>query len=1192
MSFFHKLFFSYLNPFQSKIYPKPKEWNTSDLPPLENFINIKNVFSITKSLKFHNKKKFIKQILYSFKVQIILVFVLMLLRVISGISPIIAIYFFIDNLTHIKSPLLLILSALLLPISVFLNGFITSHYFFQSLKFKNTLKFILLKLIFEKIKNKQNKILDEGKLLTHVSHDCESISLYSFALFEFTHDLLVIICSIIILFSLLGFATIPALLIIILLIPITKTISKKISHNEGKIYSYHDQRIRNISSIFFQMKNLKSLFLEKYIKNNINEIRNMEIYFSKKKIKYLTFISLIYAASQSLICGTAFGSYVLLDNILTLPLVFSCLTIFKFIESPIGDASEYIAQFSASAVCFHRVFQYLSDSQINKNIYQINSNDNYFLKMNSITVSKLNFSIENLKLIEGECIAVIGAIGSGKSLLLNTIAHNIEIDGGQIQLSSKALLLTQKPWIIDGTIRQNILLSNQNENILELLKLTSLTQDISGFERKEETEIGENGIRLSGGQKQRIALARAAASHSKILLLDDPCSALDKETEDFIYKNLLFGKWKDKSRIIVTHNLKNLHLFDKIILLKDQKIIAIGTFNELSMNSEEFKNFYEISTHNTDFTKNIDLNPIDKNSISLSESFSLEQVENKKTNKILQKYIEYIKLLSRKNSIFSLIPISLICITLIAAFFPRLQDFWLGLWSSGNIQIFNFKVANSLSQSTNIILFISIGFLSAISTMIQCFAWLIFGIIASTKIHHRAFEDTIKAPLSFFDEQSSGKLINIFSYDISQLDNHLPNSFRKFVLVIFEILFIFSAVIFIQPWAIIIVIPIYFMQQKIQLIYINSTREINSKIAVPRSKMLSYFRESIQGQQILNSLNKWNWYSKKYINSLIQSSHIEFTGIATQWWQCLMEHLNISILLLFISLGGTILVYFGHAHPAIIAILTTWILSDALYFMFRITETFGKVEAGMVSMDRIQKLILQEIKTYPQEDFINHKFKNNIHSNKIHILFKSVSFQYSLKDNFVFKNLSFEIKNGEFIGIKGQTGSGKSTILQLLLRFYKIQHGEIMLNGKNINEIPFHHLKEYFSIVMQNSPLFPGTLQQNLDPYNSWKKEEIKALLEELHIYSTIEKLPNGLDTDNWECENFLSEGQKQLICFARAMISPSPILLLDEATSNIDIHSQKTIMEKILRIKGKKTIIMIAHRTELFQFADRILSL
>ena len=1191
MNFFHKLFFKYLKKFQSKIYPETQNWDTSDLPKLENFINIENIFYIIHSLKIENKKVFIKQIIYTFRYQIFLITFLMLIRVLSGIAPILSIYFFIENLTNMKSIWLMIFSALILPISVCLNGFMISHYFFQSFKFKITLKFIFLNLIFEKIKMKKTKGMDEGKLLNHLSHDCESISLYSFALFEFAHDILVIFCSTIILFSLLEIATLPTLFILILLIPITKIISRKISHNEGNIYSYHDKRIRNISSIFIHMRNLKSLYLEKYISKNIADLRNKEIFFSKKKIKYLTIISLIYAASQSLICGTAFGSYVLLGNILTLPLVFSCLTIFKFIESPIGDASEYIAQFSSSTVSFKRVFEYLSEPEINKKIFQITPSDKIFLNINSICSLKLNLYIENLKFIEGESIAIIGAIGSGKSLFLNIFANNIEIDRGQIHLSAKPLMLEQIPWIIDGTIRENILLSNESEDISEILNLTCLDKDIDGFELKEDTEIGENGIKLSGGQKQRLALARAIAANSNILILDDPFSALDKDTEDSIFKNLLFGKWKDKIRIIATHNLKNIYLFDKIILIKNKKIAAMGSFQELFSYSDEFKAFYEETNFNTDSSSNFKLQQPEAEPIPSIEEETLivtNEKEKQKINKIIQKYIMYLKLLSNNLSFIS---IFLIFITIMAAFLPRLQDFWIGLWSSGNIQIFHLKIANNFSQNTNIIIFIFLGFLSAISIMIQCFLFLTFGIFASMKIHNTAFNDTIKASLPFFDNHSSGKLINIFSYDISQIDNNLPDSFRKFILVVFEIIFIFSAVLFVQPWAIFIIIPIYLMQRKVQIIYINSTREFNLKIALPKSKLLSYFRESIKGNQILVNLNKWDWYSKRYINSLIQIIHIEFTGSASQWWQCIMEHLNISILLLFISCGGAFLVFYGYVHPAIIAILTTWILSDALYFMFRIAESFGKVEAGMISMDRIQNLILNDIKSYPKEELISKNIKKINTSDQIHIQFKSVSFQYNLNDKYVFKNLSFDVKKREFIGIKGKTGSGKSTILQLLLRFYVVKQGEITLNGDNINDIPLSKLRESFALVLQNPILFPGTILQNLDPYNSWEQNNIKLLLEELRILHVIENLPNAFETSNWECEKVLSEGQKQIICFARAIINPSPILLLDEATANIDIHSQKTIMNKILELKGKRTIIMIAHRSEMFKFTDRILS-
>lgn len=821
MGIIRDLFFLDLNKIFAKIKNKNQDWDIENLSKFDKIINNLNLSDILYNLDYDDKRKFIFRLIYFLKMNITLTVGLLLLRVVSGISTIFALNYFIESLLKPDHILQLIISAVVLPLIVFINGISTSHYFFSSFKIKAIIKYILINSIFKNIETHQKNNYSEGRLLSHISQDSETISIFPVVVFEFCHDILLIVGGVIALYSFLGIAATVPLIILFLLVPISKIIAKKISANENFIFSKQDQRMMHISSVFSQMKNIKALQLEKYIQNTTNDIRTSEIKYCKKRAKYISYISLIYASSQAIICASAFGAYVFLGYNLSLPLVFTCLSIFKIIESPIGDASGYIAQLAASRISLRRIFSFFSEKK--------DKNENNF------------DPIENLKIIPGESIAIIGSIGSGKSHLLKRIFNKIKENNDTIFNSNNIILLEQTPWILNTTIRNNILLDDSNRDISEAFHFTSLKKDILSLPKNELFLCGENGCNLSGGQKQRIALARAFVAEKEVLLLDDPFSALDKDTEKFIFNELIFNKWADKTRIIVSHRLDHLMLFNKIILLSDRNIAAQGNFYDLINHSKEFQSFYNTSSHSK---KQIKVENINNNPQQEDNNYDLENLNAKNNdaqNIEKERYYSYIKLLSENKSLFGKTSFLLLFLTVIAALFPRLQDFWLSFWSSSKIHIFGTDFSNTFSQNNNLTIYIIFGLLSAFSSAIHCFIFSIFGISASEKLHSRSFSNIIKAPMSYFDNHETGKMLNIFSHDTKQLDTVLPDYFRKLILVLVEIILIFLAIIFIEPLALLVIIPIYFIQRKIQFFYIKSTIEINWKIAIPKSKILNFF---------------------------------------------------------------------------------------------------------------------------------------------------------------------------------------------------------------------------------------------------------------------------------------------------------------------------------------------------------------
>ncbi len=251
-----------------------------------------------------------------------------------------------------------------------------------------------------------------------------------------------------------------------------------------------------------------------------------------------------------------------------------------------------------------------------------------------------------------------------------------------------------------------------------------------------------------------------------------------------------------------------------------------------------------------------------------------------------------------------------------------------------------------------------------------------------------------------------------------------------------------------------------------------------------------------------------------------------------------------------------------------------------------LSEKYNILQTSMASSERIFNLL-------DNKTFVNNPV-NPVSLKKIkgHIEFKDVWFAYD-ENNYVLKNINFEIKPGESVAIVGHTGAGKSTMINILTRFYDISKGSILIDGIDIRQVDKRELRKHISMVLQDVYLFSGNIRTNITLDNDEiSLEEIRKAAEFVGADKFIENLPNKYEEEVKERGATLSVGQKQLISFARALAYNPEILILDEATSSIDTDSEKIIQDAIQKLLKGRTSIIIAHRLSTIQNADKIIVL
>lgn len=289
-----------------------------------------------------------------------------------------------------------------------------------------------------------------------------------------------------------------------------------------------------------------------------------------------------------------------------------------------------------------------------------------------------------------------------------------------------------------------------------------------------------------------------------------------------------------------------------------------------------------------------------------------------------------------------------------------------------------------------------------------------------------------------------------------------------------------------------------------------------------------------------------------------------------------------SLVLVFTFWYGTFLV---ETNQVTFGILITFFLINFLLgeSISKIASAYGKLQNSISVVGRIKGLMEVELEPYlsSKEPIVN--FNTSIK-------FENCSFSYSQSKNAVFKTINLNIKKGSIIGVLGPSGVGKSTFIQLILRFYSPTKGRILLDDKPIDKLPLQNYRKLFGVVSQEIDLFGGTIKENIS-YSS-EKFSINDIIEAAKIanaYDFIQRLPSKFDTRIGEKGLMLSGGQRQRIAIARALLNNPPILIFDEATSSIDRETEYLIQEALGRVMLSRTSIIITHKIETIQHADKI---
>lgn len=533
---------------------------------------------------------------------------------------------------------------------------------------------------------------------------------------------------------------------------------------------------------------------------------------------------------------------------------------------------------------------------------------------------------------------------------------------------------------------------------------------------------------------------------------------------------------------------------------------------------------------------------------------------------------------------------------------PMIKPFKAGLIASGIALVFNALADSGLiyllkpllddgfgkanHSFLKIMAFVVVGMiiLRGVTNFISnyCLAWVSGKVVMTMR--RRLFKHLMFMPVSFFDRNSTGKLLSRITYDSEMIAS---SSSGSLITIVREGAYIISllAVMFYTSWELTLVLFVIGPIIAVLITIVSKIfRKLSKNLQDSMGELTATTEQILKGHKVVISFGG-QFVEEERFNKV--SNNMRRKGMkmvtADSISDPVVQIIASFALVAVLFLATTPLI----AEDNLSAGSFTVVFSSMLAMMRplkSLTNVNSQFQRGMAACQTLFAILDLE----PEKDNGTYKAEPA----KGELEFKNVSFAYQGKEELALNNISFSVPAGKTVALVGRSGSGKSTIANLVTRFYDIEQGEILLDGVNIQDYRLSNLRENCAVVSQQVHLFNDTIANNIAyaAQDKYSREEIIAAAKAAYALEFIEKLPQGFDTVIGENGASLSGGQRQRLAIARALLRNSPVLILDEATSALDTESERAIQSALDELKKDRTVIVIAHRLSTIENADEIL--
>ncbi|XP_059222915.1 probable multidrug resistance-associated protein lethal(2)03659 [Stomoxys calcitrans] len=808
-------------------------------------------------------------------------------------------------------------------------------------------------------------------------------------------------------------------------------------------------------------------------------------------------------------------------------------------------------------------------------------------------------TLQNISLVipHGTLCAIVGPVGAGKSSIFHVILDELEHQSGSVKVDGPISYASQDAWLFPTSVKSNIVFGQREDadRYQSVIESCELLADFKQLRHGDKTLVGEGGASLSGGQKARVNLARAVYNeNASVYLFDDPLSAVDARVGRELFNNVIGPNTRllqGKTRVLITHQMQYLKYVDQIILVQEGKITAAGNWE----NMREYLSDQVLDLANSSPLEG-EVNQINETDNQLLANGVSEEKENgfhkllpandSDDNKLVAedqgkgtvKAAIWWEYFHAGNSVAGLLFIAFIL--LISQVICSGADYFVNVYTKiVFMDLLNQTIA--ISEDTCLIIYTALIAAVVIMIILRCYLFLKTCMHASKVLHERMFSCILKATMSFFDENPSGRILNRFSKDMGAMDESLPRFMSEFTHLALVMLGVLVVICIMNPLLLAAVFLVALIDYFIIKLYLRASQDLKRLEGIRRSPVFSHVSSCLRGLATIRSRNLENSMVEEFdrLQDLHSAAyHLTLTSNTALglWLDCA----NVCILLNFVTFSFIIFNNGTYSGNVGLAITQAMMLTGMVQYGLR---QLGESFQQMTSVERILAYTKLE-----QVEKNENKLKPHNWPQSGKIEYRNVSYRHKENGKKVLQNLNFEVESGSKVGIVGRTGAGKTSMLSSLFRLYDVQ-GQIKIDGQDCADIDLHQLRSSIAVIPQEPVLFKGTIRYNLDPFQQQGNDDSK-LSEALYKVGLGATL--ALDSEVAESGSNLSIGQRQLLCLARAILRENKILVLDEATANVDETTDSEIQKTIRTHFKTCTVLTIAHRLKTVMDSDRILVL
>ncbi|MBV7275154.1 ABC transporter ATP-binding protein [Clostridium sp. PL3] len=445
------------------------------------------------------------------------------------------------------------------------------------------------------------------------------------------------------------------------------------------------------------------------------------------------------------------------------------------------------------------------------------------------------------------------------------------------------------------------------------------------------------------------------------------------------------------------------------------------------------------------------------------------------------------------------------------------------------------------------------------------------------------FEKMQKLPLEFYDTRSHGDTMSRITNDVDNISSTIAQTTTQLISSVLTVVGSFVVMIALNvPLTIVVLLCIPLVALLTRTI---ASRSRTYFLAQQRSlgSLNGVIEENILGLKMVKAFGKQQDVLRQFkeINEKLNESSTK-AQIWSGYMMPLMNVINNFIFTIVATVGGILSVGYGLSVGTVVSFLSY--SKQTAQPLNSVAGMFNTIQSALAGAERVFEILDSAEETADLENAIDMDHPNG------EVTFENVCFSYN-KSIPILKNVSFSVKAGETVALVGETGAGKTTIVNLLTRFYDADSGRILIDNEPIANLKRNSLRKCFSVVLQDTCLFTGTIMDNIRySQKDATDEQVISAAKIARAHDFIDKLPKGYHTMVSGATDNLSQGQRQLIAIARAVLCDSPILILDEATSSVDTKTEKDIQRALLRLMKNRTSFLIAHRLSTIRDADHIM--